>query len=592
MKNNKGFSLIELVVVVAILAILGVAVFGFIFTGSHSYRGVSDEADLQYNAQLVINQVENMLIDSTKGVAYSCTDEAGNKKQVLSDKEISGTPNEKTLTIYSTGEVFNIIWKDKVLSLQKDNVDAGGNVISTGKMVRMADNVTFFAADITQAANSKVRLDFIFEAGDRVYKSVKNVSLRNTLVVNGDNTEMYDQEVEVSVVVDRVSISHKGLDVTNKNVGIWVERTPESLGNIHLTATVHGNVLLSEVIWTISGNSSVNTRVAGGDLVIGADETADRITVTAISKNDTSKSASTVVVLKEITGVSVRLADSSKSTFYKGDVFEVVGAVNGTNLTDEDKRLIWDSSGASFEKITNDRIRVTITASVGQKVEIGATSASNNSHHAELEPITVSHINYKIVLSATERNLRRNGSISGITADINPSVGYGTLHWVITKVVNNSTGAASNSGAVTISGNGTRATLKCTSDLDWNQSYTVYYKAYVEVDGKRFESNEEAAYIDMVYVNIWEKPTKFVVTASQSQTIKAAKGSVNYYGFEVFGINAKFSTNSNGSQYVAETEVYEYNFKVVLTSDAKNSEPKIPVLLDGKLLNYVYFNTN
>ena len=163
MKNNKGFSLIELVVVVAILAILGVAVFGFIFTGSHSYRGVSDEADLQYNAQLVINQVENMLIDSTKGVAYSCTDEAGNKKQVLSDKEISGTPNEKTLTIYSTGEVFNIIWKDKVLSLQKDNVDAGGNVISTGKMVRMADNVTFFAADITQAANSKVRLDLFLK---------------------------------------------------------------------------------------------------------------------------------------------------------------------------------------------------------------------------------------------------------------------------------------------------------------------------------------------------------------------------------------------------------------------------------------------
>ena len=63
-------------------------------------------------------------------------------------------------------------------------------------------------------------------------------------------------------------------------------------------------------------------------------------------------------------------------------------------------------------------------------------------------------------------------------------------------------------------------------------------------------------------------------------------------GFEVFGINAKFSTNSNGSQYVAKTEVYEYNFMVVLTSDAKNSEPKIPVLLDGKLLNYVYFNTN
>lgn len=592
MKNNKGFSLIELVIVLAILAILGVAVFGFIFTGTHSYRGISDEADLQYNAQLVVNQIENILIDSTKGLAYSCTDEAGNKKQVLSDQEISGTSSEKTLTIYSTGEVYNITWKDKVLSLQKDSVDAGGNVTSTGKLVKMADNVTFFAADITNASKNKVKLDFIFEAGNRVYKSVKNVSLRNTIVVNGDNTEMYDEEVEVSVVVDRVSISHKGVDVTNKNVGMWVERTAEALGNIHLTATVHGNVLLSEVIWTVSGNSSLNTKIDGGDLVIGSDETADKLTVTAISKNDTSKSASTVVVLKEITGVSVKLADGNKSTFYKGDVFEVIGTVNGTNLTEEDTKLIWDASGASYEKISNDRIRVTITASVGQKVVVSATSATDNSQRAELDPITVSHINYKIVLSASERTLLRNGSLSGITADISPSIGYGTVNWTITKVVNNSTGTASNSGAVSISGNGTRATLKCTSDLDWNQSYTVYYKAYVEVDGKRFESNEEAAYIDMVYVNVWQGYTRYVVTANQSQTIKAAKGSVNYYGVQVFGINARFSTNSNGSQYVASTEVYEEAFKVVLTSDAKNSEPKIPVLLDGKRLNYVYFNTN
>lgn len=65
MKNPKGYSLIELIVVVAILAIVGTAVFGFFLTSSRLYKNDSDEVNLQYESQLAVNQLENLLIDAT-----------------------------------------------------------------------------------------------------------------------------------------------------------------------------------------------------------------------------------------------------------------------------------------------------------------------------------------------------------------------------------------------------------------------------------------------------------------------------------------------------------------------------------------------
>ena len=66
--KNSGFTLVELVIVMAILGILGLAVVCFIGTSTKQFKYASKDVDLQYEAQLTMNQIGDLIIDALKGV--------------------------------------------------------------------------------------------------------------------------------------------------------------------------------------------------------------------------------------------------------------------------------------------------------------------------------------------------------------------------------------------------------------------------------------------------------------------------------------------------------------------------------------------
>ena len=91
-KDNQGFTLIELLVSIAIAAIVAVAIAAFMIVGSRTYASTSSEVNLQYEAQLAFNQLQDLIIDTSRGVNYSYIAAGdgidGTETEVLRDSEI------------------------------------------------------------------------------------------------------------------------------------------------------------------------------------------------------------------------------------------------------------------------------------------------------------------------------------------------------------------------------------------------------------------------------------------------------------------------------------------------------------------------
>lgn len=69
-KNNQGFTLVELIVASAILAIVAVAACGFMVAGTRTYSSINYSVRLQYEAQIAMAQLQEYTVDCTDGIAW------------------------------------------------------------------------------------------------------------------------------------------------------------------------------------------------------------------------------------------------------------------------------------------------------------------------------------------------------------------------------------------------------------------------------------------------------------------------------------------------------------------------------------------
>jgi prepilin-type N-terminal cleavage/methylation domain-containing protein len=69
-KRNGGFSLIEMIVSVAILGIVAAAAVGFMVSGANSFSSVSGNVNLQVRSQLAMNNIQEKLVDCNYGIYF------------------------------------------------------------------------------------------------------------------------------------------------------------------------------------------------------------------------------------------------------------------------------------------------------------------------------------------------------------------------------------------------------------------------------------------------------------------------------------------------------------------------------------------
>lgn len=309
--DNRGLTLIELIITVAIIAIFSGVVLTFITTGSNTYRSTSSSAKVQMETQELIDRMEDMIIDTNRSLYYANGTGENIGSAIKNDIKQSGTGNSdgnKTFIVcneYKNNDgntsqyICDVIDWDKedatvyysqreytassssdgagkddtetaafsadegdaaVFSLDEEE-DGEQNVRNARTKVKrsvLATGILDFRADLTRVESDNiVRFQLSTENGKKEIETLHSVSLRN--------------KVKVKKPADSVE------DTEPTDVGIRISYAPASMDpgtsdNLAYDLTGNGSIDPSTITWTV-------VRDGQNGSFPGEDHTNSRLTI-------------------------------------------------------------------------------------------------------------------------------------------------------------------------------------------------------------------------------------------------------------------------------------------------------------------------
>lgn len=369
-RNQKGFSLVELIIAIAIMSIIAAAVCGFIVVGSKSYASANNDINAQQEAQLALNQISDVMIDTTRSINYVCYKE-GSGEAVVKDAELTFEPDTKVLTMYN-GEIYQetdavtgteqelirsgngnkdyrFVWDKESEKLyyteveitpdEDSAVDASSREVvfpsmddmdnPDGDWAVLAERVKNFSVDLSQVEEKRVvQISMVFHYGDREYTTSNNVTVRNKVLINDAEVEPLDKKQEVNL--------------TLKEKAVILE--PGERYHFSTPRVTGKNLTDKSVVWSIEGSPDAGT-------------TIDESGILQISKNEQAGNSFTVVVkAKALDGLPAG-ANKDNGTANVTVYIKRVREVNLRKTFDE------NSKNGDLEVTAGKKVTVTATVS-------------------------------------------------------------------------------------------------------------------------------------------------------------------------------------------------------------------------------------
>lgn len=455
--KNKGFTLIEMIVTVAIIAIFSGVVVTFIGTGSSVYRSTSSSSKVQMETQETFDKIEDLIIDANRSLyyAYGSGSEIGaqitndiiekggdrtnssENKTFIACNEYENSDGKTSLYIYDvldwqksdgkiyysrrqyTAESSNTAGSDDEAENDTENFsdeseenfvgsgNAGtGNVRNARTLVErsvLASGILDFRADVSKVKSDKiVRFQLSTENGKKQIQTLHSVSLRN------------------NVDLKKPDDAFAKADATN--VGIRIINAPDSMNpgeSVMLVygLTGNGSIDPTTVTWTVIDNkdngSFPSQDHTNGRLTIN-ENGSGYITVQVSAVSSTGQTVTSATVTIKIKETATPSPDPTPELAPKKLIIKtpslLLGANNQYTLNDivhtemvyeddsvktEGYTLNWSVQSGSYASIMNGALKINKEAGTAQTGTLLLTATEPDSKLTATLQIIIARIDIK-----------------------------------------------------------------------------------------------------------------------------------------------------------------------------------------------------
>lgn len=311
MERNKGLSLVELLITIAILSIVMVIAVSFMMTGSRSFTKGNADSNVQKEAELTVNQIEDMIIDINGGV--SMTDDADKTEMTMYHAEDDGSGSgtmlytkEAVTWNKSDNNIYCSKWK---VNYDRDTDTYTVDPAATDNYVDqlLAEHVTSFDVDLSDTLTTKamdgttrtivksvlVKVGYDDGTGIVDYATSPVITLRNRMLLSDDPANIFEEDKPMS---DTLALHYSGVETAG--IVPIVDRSSEvqrgAAYNIY--ARINSGADVNDLVdWEIAETGTVSAIDANGYLTVGTYEANAYLTITAKYKSNPNRKATGVV---------------------------------------------------------------------------------------------------------------------------------------------------------------------------------------------------------------------------------------------------------------------------------------------------------
>lgn len=297
--NNRGLTLVELICAVAILSLIGTTIGSILVVSAKSYDSGMTEVNLQQEAQMVVNQINDLIIDTT----------------ATSSVTFDGT----TLSIPQGEKTHYVRYDAASKNLYYYYTDAS----HTTDEELMASGITSFVADTSAYADSgnlfvDIGLEREGKDSPRTFQATFQITSRNGVV---DTTP----SASIDVVDDVVLEPNQSYTFNPVVVGISNQA----------------------VVWDIVGGSTDSTtHMIGNTIYVGSGEEGSIVhllvkTATVDAEGNAMAMRAVRVRIRRVNTVNVNILSVNGTPYMAGTEYTITADIGGTYL--EKEPWDWDT---------------------------------------------------------------------------------------------------------------------------------------------------------------------------------------------------------------------------------------------------------